>query len=488
MSDARTRELERLTAEGDLGAEAELLVARMRAGTIARERIELLAYCGHPVAEQLAEVPPAADPLSWCAGLQARGGALAIELAACACARGGPLPELRLDPGGEPTLRKALEAVGLRRAQGELADRLLRDAHRQLSWRAMSLIQRVGASSHQGARLVAADHVALFARAFTLMSGVAACEASAPGVTNSSHATRNVGELEGASQLEWGGGRSLLQAIRSLAWARTGVNAATAKRVAQEPAAHQPAADALRSAWETARAGVITWASAPVRQSPQLDVARLQRARLSGRIDARDLSLAAYLGYEPALKAVRVEPPHELLRWIEELGEFGQEPLVRAALCLARQHLRARGKGSDAPEQALFAGVEAWLADPSREQARALLRQAEDLAEEVEVDPAAERAALAAGSSRKLDAQRYAVATARWLLAWRTCERAELSDLGRSTRELDRLLANPQRATPEALAKLSLERLPQDEPSLRGVVRDALVPAALAPLASELGL
>ena len=73
MSDARTRELERLAAEGDLAAEAELLVARMRAGTIARERIELLAYCGHPVAEQMAEVQPAPDPLSWC-GVSAGGG------------------------------------------------------------------------------------------------------------------------------------------------------------------------------------------------------------------------------------------------------------------------------------------------------------------------------------------------------------------------------------------------------------------------------
>ena len=488
MSDARTRELERLAAEGDRAAEAELLVARLRAGTIARERIELLAFCGHPVAEQMAELSPAADPLTWCAGLEERGGSLAIELAATACARGGPLPELRFAPGGEPTLRKALEAIGLRRAQGELAHRVLRDAHRQLSWRGWGLLERVGASSHRGARLAAADHVALFARAFTLLAGVAACEASAPGVLSSSHATRNVGELAGAARLEWSAGRSLLQAICCLAWARTGVNAATAKRVAREPDQHQPAPDALRAAWETARAGVITWASAPARQSPQLDVARLQRARLSGRIDARDLSLAAYLGYEPARQAVRVEPPQALLTWIERLADFGQEPLVRAALCLARQHLRARGKGSEAPEQALFVGVEAWLRDPSREQARALLRQAEELAEQVDVDPAAERAALAAGSSRKLDAQRYAVATARWLLAWRTCERAALADLGRSTRELDRLLANPQRATPAALAQLELERLPQDEPSLRQVVRDALVPAALAPLASELGL
>lgn len=44
------RRLERAASTGDPSARAELLTARMRAGSLTRERMELAAYCGDPVA------------------------------------------------------------------------------------------------------------------------------------------------------------------------------------------------------------------------------------------------------------------------------------------------------------------------------------------------------------------------------------------------------------------------------------------------------
>ena len=206
------------------------------------------------------------------------------------------------------------------------------------------------------------------------------------------------------------------------------------------------------------------------------------------RIHGLQASVRLDHGQKARDEQARVQVPSTLLAWVEGLADFGPAPLVRAALALAQQQQRALGKDASAPEAQLFAAVRAWLQEPGREQARAVLRLAEDLAERADLDPAAERAALAAGSSRKQDAQRYAIAAARWLLAWRTCERADLEPLARRARELDRLLANPSRASAEALGALGLGSLPRDEPSLREVVAQALVPAALGPLAVELGL
>ena len=52
MSDQRLRELERRVAEGDGAAEAPLLAERVRAGTLAPDRLRLAAHLGHPPARE----------------------------------------------------------------------------------------------------------------------------------------------------------------------------------------------------------------------------------------------------------------------------------------------------------------------------------------------------------------------------------------------------------------------------------------------------
>jgi hypothetical protein len=50
MSDARLREMERRASTGSVEDKARVLTERLRAGTLTRERLELAAYCGDPVA------------------------------------------------------------------------------------------------------------------------------------------------------------------------------------------------------------------------------------------------------------------------------------------------------------------------------------------------------------------------------------------------------------------------------------------------------
>lgn len=57
MSDQRIRDLERQALTGDREASVRLLTERLRAGDLARERLELAAYCGDEMARTLA----------WCA-------------------------------------------------------------------------------------------------------------------------------------------------------------------------------------------------------------------------------------------------------------------------------------------------------------------------------------------------------------------------------------------------------------------------------------
>ncbi len=49
MTDQRLRELERRAADS-VEAEAAYLLERVRAGDLARQRLELAACCGHPAA------------------------------------------------------------------------------------------------------------------------------------------------------------------------------------------------------------------------------------------------------------------------------------------------------------------------------------------------------------------------------------------------------------------------------------------------------
>lgn len=50
MPDERTRNLERAAAQGDVDAEAKLLLERVRAGDLFEERLKLAAYLGHEAA------------------------------------------------------------------------------------------------------------------------------------------------------------------------------------------------------------------------------------------------------------------------------------------------------------------------------------------------------------------------------------------------------------------------------------------------------
>ena len=50
MADVRLRDLERAASTGDPSARAELLNARLRVGTLDRQRVELAAFCGDEAA------------------------------------------------------------------------------------------------------------------------------------------------------------------------------------------------------------------------------------------------------------------------------------------------------------------------------------------------------------------------------------------------------------------------------------------------------
>ena len=56
MTDLRMRSLSRLSASGDLHAQARQLLERVRSGSLSRERLELAAYCGNEPA-RLTEIP-----------------------------------------------------------------------------------------------------------------------------------------------------------------------------------------------------------------------------------------------------------------------------------------------------------------------------------------------------------------------------------------------------------------------------------------------
>lgn len=108
MSDQRLRELERRVAEGDGAAEAPLLAERVRAGTLAPDRLRLAAYLGHPPArEALGDEAPVLreDPDSWIRGL-ADWGPQAWVRAAIAAARLTGRPNQEVLDAAEAWLRQ----------------------------------------------------------------------------------------------------------------------------------------------------------------------------------------------------------------------------------------------------------------------------------------------------------------------------------------------------------------------------------------------
>jgi hypothetical protein len=108
VADARRRELERLAAAGDPGAERELLLERVRQGEVTPQAVRVAAYLGQPAA--LAAQPDAGpagntrELVPWLEGLAGLDAAL-LTRAALAAARyayesaGKELVDPRLDKG-----------------------------------------------------------------------------------------------------------------------------------------------------------------------------------------------------------------------------------------------------------------------------------------------------------------------------------------------------------------------------------------------------
>ena len=69
--DTRLRELERrFQATGSVEDEAAWITERLRVGELARDRVELAAYCGHEAAcvvlgEEVGAFPPSVDLRRW---------------------------------------------------------------------------------------------------------------------------------------------------------------------------------------------------------------------------------------------------------------------------------------------------------------------------------------------------------------------------------------------------------------------------------------
>lgn len=110
MTDLRMRSLSRLSASGDLHAQARQLLERVRSGSLSRERLELAAYCGHQGARLAIDVASVA-PWPGCGC-----GPPEVLRACVAC---GPLASLASFVGGldwrwrTPVLvRAALAAIG----------------------------------------------------------------------------------------------------------------------------------------------------------------------------------------------------------------------------------------------------------------------------------------------------------------------------------------------------------------------------------------
>lgn len=118
MTDRRLRELERRLAEGDAAAEAPLLAERLRAGTLAPERLRLAAYLAHaPARDALADAAPRLreDLEGWIRGLAEWGPQAWVRAAVAAARRVLSLYEERFEAPGSFDLRprEAIEAAEL---------------------------------------------------------------------------------------------------------------------------------------------------------------------------------------------------------------------------------------------------------------------------------------------------------------------------------------------------------------------------------------
>ncbi|HZV01784.1 MAG TPA: hypothetical protein VFF73_34045, partial [Planctomycetota bacterium] len=113
MSDAEYRELERTALAGDRAAQAKHLVARVRAGKLPQEMLELAAHVGDPIACMALGKSPVAttELLDWMSSLAPWGVPVQLRaLVAAVRALEEPLPEdIRIGPGrSDATIRATL--------------------------------------------------------------------------------------------------------------------------------------------------------------------------------------------------------------------------------------------------------------------------------------------------------------------------------------------------------------------------------------------
>jgi hypothetical protein len=107
VSDADRRLLERTAQAGDLQAEARLLLARVRDGELAEERLRLAALLGDPAAREACAPLDLAEPSlhAWCAAIAAHGeAAFARAAGAIAHAAARRLPEVDRADGVQDAL------------------------------------------------------------------------------------------------------------------------------------------------------------------------------------------------------------------------------------------------------------------------------------------------------------------------------------------------------------------------------------------------
>ncbi len=105
MADVRRRRCERAARLGDLDAEGRLLLERVRAGELERERLELAAHLGHRPARRALGLPPLrqAEPLAELVSLARFGRPVLVRILVVAARRLGWAPS----PVGDEQLRAA---------------------------------------------------------------------------------------------------------------------------------------------------------------------------------------------------------------------------------------------------------------------------------------------------------------------------------------------------------------------------------------------
>lgn len=304
MSDQRLRELERrFEVTRDVADEAALLAARLRAGALARERLELAAYLGHAAARSaLGDAAPAGKHVpmdAWAGAVQADPEGLRT-LARCWLRLARVTP-----PGSAAEGQHAAPILELlERALGEGGE----DVHAELS-------ARFGAWNATPLE----DQVHIYAAATR-----AAILLVVPGEPPPSHFFSDLCELQARPQRSpW---RASADDVRAtiVRWALG--------------ASHVGSAQA--------------WVGPRARDGVLAEGRFLASQREAGRITADQLELAAWSGHAPARRALRSpqkRAPSDILTWLDGLAPWGPRVLALAVGAVARHRELERAITSGCP-------------------------------------------------------------------------------------------------------------------------------------------